>query len=249
MNSRRSTAAPMTSEKTFGEILNTWVQTIGIVCAGAWAAYTFVYKDITLPKSAPVNISVTLNLKKIGPKSPEKQGLTAVEMQTAATNPSAREVRLLSSAWIARGCSVIAEQNDPSFIEQAQLQLNSLHEGYAEQFAKFDQCSNAAAGHLFGDSFLKPNESVRRTKVFYVPTDRYDEIDVDVRVLTAERPEGVDLQWKVENGGLRAVFFRVDGNGRRTEFQKDKNGNYLDKDFAEFGIQESHSSWSLSLWQ
>lgn len=40
------------SDKTFGEKLNVWVQTIGILLAGIWALYTFVYKEYIEPKKA-----------------------------------------------------------------------------------------------------------------------------------------------------------------------------------------------------
>ena len=42
---------------TFGKTLNTWVQTIGIIAAGAWGIYTFAFKEIVTPRSAPINIS------------------------------------------------------------------------------------------------------------------------------------------------------------------------------------------------
>lgn len=44
------------------------VQTTAIVLAGVWALYTFVYKEILLPKSAPVNVSIDLQLKKPNPQ-------------------------------------------------------------------------------------------------------------------------------------------------------------------------------------
>lgn len=241
----------MASKRTFGEVLNTWVQTSGIIAAGGWAAYAFVYKEITVPNSAPVNVSIALQLKKIGPKSTasEKQTFIAAEMQTAATNPSTREVYVLGSAWIARGCRVDTGPNEESFSTQAEKSLNSPGEGYAEISVRDINYANVVAGRLFADTFLKPNKSVRRTKIFYIPVDRYDEIDLDVRVITTERPQSIALRWKVEFGGLRAVLYRVGKDGKQTEFETDKNGDYLDRDLAKIGLQELHSSSSLSLWQ
>ena len=95
------------SERTIGQEVNTWVQTFGILVAAAWGVYTFIYKEIVLPKSAPVNISVNLELKTIGPSNPQeteaKKQLIAVEMKVSATNPSPREVYLLPSIWFAYG--------------------------------------------------------------------------------------------------------------------------------------------------
>ena len=242
---------PTSSERTFGEILNTWVQTIGILAAGVWAAYTFVYKEIRLPSSAPVNVSVSLQLKKIGPKgiTSEKQPIVAVEMQAAASNPSARTIYPLNSAWIARGCNIETGSNDASFAKDAEVSLNSSPQDYADISVTHITCSNVAAGHLFGDTTLKPSESTHRTNIFYVPTNKYDEIDVDVRVITTDRPNSVSLLWKLEPDGLRPTLYRVGKDGKQTEFEKDKNGEYLDRDLDGFGVQEAHSASSLSLWQ
>lgn len=115
-----------TEERTLGQTLNTWVQTIGIVCAGAWALlYTFGYKDIFVPKSAPVNISLNLSLKKVGPKASSTDSLTAVEMKIAATNPSSRPVYLLRSAWVAIGCTIRPRLDGSGAQQNDQLNSNS----------------------------------------------------------------------------------------------------------------------------
>jgi len=41
-------------KKTIGERINTWVQTVGIVAAGIWASYTFVYNEVFVPRSAKI---------------------------------------------------------------------------------------------------------------------------------------------------------------------------------------------------
>lgn len=206
-----------------------------------------------LPKSVPVNISVNLQLKKIGPKSTnargEKQDLIALELQTAATNPSPREVYLLKSAWIAVGCDIGKTGEDPSFYENAERSLNEAQEGHLERYMAPGACSYVAAGHLFGDTVLKPNETTRRTKIFYLPVDKFDHVEVQVRMPTSEQREGVELQWKINDLGLEAVLYHVAKDGQRTEFAKDKDGAYIERDLARFGLQEAHSSSSLSLWQ
>jgi hypothetical protein len=239
------------SERTFGEILNTWVQTIGILAAGLWAAYTFVYKEIKVPSSAPVNVSVSLQLKKIGPKgiTSEKQPIVAVEMQAGASNPSVRTVYPLNSAWIARGCNIETGANEASFAKEAEVSLNSSPQDYADISVTHISCSNVAAGHLFGDTTLKPGESTHRINIFYVPTNKYDEIDVDVRVITTDHPDAVALLWKLQPGGLRPTLYRVGKDGKRTEFEKDQTGEYLARELERVGVQEAHSAASLSLWQ
>src|SRR6266513_4802955 len=102
-------------KRSLGERLNTWVQTIGILIAAAWGVYTFVHKEITAPRAAPVNISLDLQLKKLGANEPNKE-LVAVELKASATNPSTREIHLLPNLWTAYGINVVAAKpNDSDF--------------------------------------------------------------------------------------------------------------------------------------
>src|SRR5437763_12580581 len=94
--------------RSFEERLNTWVQILGILIAAGWGIWTFIYKEIKVPKSAPVNISLNLQLKKVE-TNPSRQGLTAVEMKISATNPSSREIYLLPNAWVAYGGHINSE--------------------------------------------------------------------------------------------------------------------------------------------
>jgi hypothetical protein len=230
------------SKRTFGEIVNTWVQTIGIIAAGIWAGYTFGYQQYKA-STAPVNISVNLELKKIGPKSAanDKQDLIAVQMHTEATNPSTREIYLLKSAWFATGCDIGPARENPPFLEQAEDAVNDPQDMYAEQFSTLIPCSTIAAGHLYKDYALKPNEIIRRIIIFYVPINKYDEIKVEVLMPTSESREGYGVEWKPDNNGLQSIYYRLE-NGQRTNFSAGQN---LDQ----YGLQQERSRATLSLWQ
>jgi|SRR5580700_9168678 hypothetical protein len=240
------------SNRTFGEIVNTWAQTCGIIGAGLWGYYIFSHTENTV-KSAPVNISINLQLKKIGRKDTvaEKQGLIAVEMQAEASNPSIRDVFLLRSVWIAFGCNVGTGADDASFMAKAKDSLNTYDEVFAERFAMQPPCTNFADGHIFKDTVLRPKESTRRTVIFYVPFDKYDAIKVHVRMPTTDKSKGVVLEWKPidDTHDLEFILYHVAGNGDLTEFKKDNQGAYLVQDEEEFGLEEASSWTELSLWQ
>jgi hypothetical protein len=78
------------SELSFSKELNTWVQTVGILIAAVWGVYTFIFKEIWIPESAPVNVTVDLQLNKLGvSNSTDKSGskqLMAVQMKLSAAN-------------------------------------------------------------------------------------------------------------------------------------------------------------------
>src|SRR6266404_5182874 len=95
------------------------MQIVGILIAAIWGVYTFFEKEVFIPKSAPVNISVNLQLKKVATGSGNQAGLTAVEMNVSATNPSTREIHLLPSAWSARGVRIKAAERDETDLANA----------------------------------------------------------------------------------------------------------------------------------
>src|SRR5687767_10216369 len=87
--------------------VNLWVQTIGIVAAGAWALYAFVFKEIRAPRVAPVNVSVDLELKGVEPshlsRGSRAASVLAVQTRVGARNPSTREVWLLPGVLVVWG--------------------------------------------------------------------------------------------------------------------------------------------------
>jgi hypothetical protein len=103
-----------------------WGPTIGIVVSslvGIGGLVFGFYKDVIAPKSAPINISVNLQLKKIGPGKSDASDIAkrfiAIEMRVSATNPSTRQVFLLPSAWIAHGLNIGGSPNDVSGDERS----------------------------------------------------------------------------------------------------------------------------------
>ncbi len=220
-------------ERTFGENLNTWVQTIGIIVAALWAAYTFGYKEIMVPKSVPVNITLNLQLKKIGTGS-GKRPLLPIEMRTTATNPSSRTVYLLSSAWIARAYKLVSphDGNAASFNKLAADSLKSHEGNFVERHSLVESSSVVvvAVGSLFPDETLKPGETLARTVIFHVPPDKYDELEVKALMPHVKARSGIELEWTMgENSDLDFSMYRVSAGGERKPTEKDKTGSYSDE--------------------
>jgi hypothetical protein len=112
--------------------LNTWVQTIGIIGAAIWGIYAFHQQYYVIPSSAPVNITLDLQLKrsgvvKLGGKNSGNNQLLTIEMKVSATNPSSRTVYLLQSAWYVYGLRLKNEEGieDKAFNADAKRFLNS----------------------------------------------------------------------------------------------------------------------------
>jgi hypothetical protein len=84
-----------------GQAFQSWATTIGIIIAGVWAVYTLVYKEIIIPETSPINVSVNLSSKEAGTASdnPTGSALSAVEVALTKSNPSARTVYILGGAF------------------------------------------------------------------------------------------------------------------------------------------------------
>jgi len=238
------------SEQSLGQVINTWVQTAGIIIAAGWAAYTFIYKEIVIPKSVPVNISVSLQLKKIGPVGSKtigtKKQLVAVEMHASATNPSPREVYLLPSAWIARGYNERSSDVTLS-AEAANTVLNGGQALYVEKYATAAGAL-IAVGNLFSDRSLKSSETITCTRIIYVPYGMFDAIVVETRMPTVAKKDVFDLEWnlKEKEQATFPIMYRLSADKKRTEMKRNPDGSYSDE---ESGLQLAESISEVSLWQ
>src|ERR1700680_820026 len=82
----------MSTRQTFAEATNTWVQTIAIIAAGVWAFYTFVYKEIWLPRSEIGHVSGKAELHLVAFKDVYR----SVEASIYIKNNSRKAVKLLA---------------------------------------------------------------------------------------------------------------------------------------------------------
>lgn len=229
-------------ERTLGEKLNTWVQTIGIIAAGIWAAYTFVYLQYLLPKSTPINVTLNLQLKKIGTGS-GKRPLVPIEMKITAINPSPRTVYLLASAWVVSGYKLISPQDRKSPLKDVAQHLNSGDEEYVERHSSFGSPSVVTVGSLFGDDSLQPGETVSRTVIFYVPPGKYDKLDAEVDIPNISAEDVAKVEWTYdENSGLE---YSVRETRQGKPIKQDEIESYLNN---KFGFQWATSNSVLSLW-
>jgi hypothetical protein len=234
-------SATSQKKRTLGETVNTWVQTVGIIIAAAWGFYTFFYKEIILPKSAPVNISLNLALKKTGVSPDKRDNLTAVEMKCSATNPSSREIHLLPSAWIAYGISIAATPgDDTAFMKNATARLKDQNEmATVQRHAKNQKRSVVATGNLFDDTGLKPGETTGRTIIFYVHQLDYDLVDVTTVMPSAADVSDIQLEWTLtEESELSPTVHR---KGQSAPLDANYLVNHLD-------LQTARANAAISLW-
>lgn len=218
-------------KRSFAEKVNTWFQTGGILIAAIWGVYTFYFTQIKVPKSALVNISLNLQLKKLDTGATQQDDLTPVEVKISATNPSPREIFLLPSAWVAwGGCITPVVDNEVAFTSAVEAALKDPTNLISQQrHAKVENTSMVAAGHLFDYTSLRPGETTARTIVFYLSKHDYDEIYFSAHMPSAPDIKGLQLEWTLEDSGPISKVFRIGKQGERIPLPLDKDGVPLDK--------------------
>ena len=241
------------SKKSKATGIREWVQFALLLFASAWAIWTFVFKEVMAPRSAPINITMNLDLKEVGARpqetAEEQESLSAVEMKISAKNPSSRTIYLLRSAWVATGYKIASSNGDDedSFVKDTNDVIN-LSDGVYEAGRDFalGSFNTVAVGRLFLDSVLKPGESVSRTLIVYVPREKYDMLEVQVLMPTVAVEGAVDLDWTLNKDGiLEPTVYRLGAPGRRVPMEPDQDGGFSD-DALE--LQMATSMAQLSLW-
>jgi len=236
------------TKRSLGQEINSWVQTIGIVIAAAWGTWTFVYKEIVVPKSAPVNVTVDLELKKIAGGQPgaNKKKLIPVELRVSAKNPSSREIYLLPSVWMAYGVKVASNEHALGDVPAV---TSHNEESFSQRHADVAESVIVAFGGLVEDDSLKPNEVTARTFIFYVPQNEYDYIDLVTVIPTVAKKGAVDLEWKLgAKGQLEPTWYRLDAKGTQQGVIKGEDvSSYSTTNQLE--LQRSITRATLSLWQ
>lgn len=239
-------------ESTFTENFNKWVQSIGIIIAAAWGAYTFVYKEIRVPKSAPVNISINLQLKKLGTANPKK-ALVAVEMRVSASNPSSRRTYLLQNKWMVWGYRANTKKpEDPAtFYDRTATQMNAQLGNSSERHTRWSTRSVVAGGSLFSDTWLSPNETLTKTIIFCVPRNQYDSVLAIVVMPTSESEKGLEMQWRgnKDTENTQSTLYVVGDHGQLEPAKTDGKGRLNDERVRELGYQLATGSAEISLWE
>jgi hypothetical protein len=226
------------------------VQTTAIVLAGVWALYTFVYKEILLPKSAPVNVSIDLQLKKIESTDQQSNQLVCVEMAVKAVNPSSRVAHLLPSVWFAHGCKIgKLDSDDGQFRDNLSTALggSSKHSSLLYFQQKHFSRSNwtfVGGGGLFEKRVLKPSEAISFTLILSLPLLAYDVLRVEAHIPTVGDADGIEGVWSIDKDGPRLDVNRVGKDNKPILIEIDAKGSYPSR----LNFDEAHTISEISLF-
>ena len=195
------------------ERINTLVQTLAILGAGAWGVYTFIYEARIKPSLEPPAVSVTTHLLKAG----ERDNHIAIRSTVTRKNVGQTGVRVLGLAYNVIGIRA-QFRDDPS---EATV-LPSDH-GSANSVAAARNYTLAEPGTvllqqgvLFAGateneaeaSDLNPGEAVSRDLIVYADRTRYDFVRFEVS-LAYEKEDDPTIKLRFETGGDGTLVLRT----------------------------------------
>jgi hypothetical protein len=200
-----------------------------IIVGTLWGIYAFYVKEISIPKSAPVNITVDLSLRKTEPKEIKGNGnknqARTIEANVSAKNPSSRTIYLLPSVFVVTGFKIKKEDEKSDLLKRKEeiKKLSGYPCGLMTRHYRVADPIIVTVGELLTDAYLRPGEEVRKDLIFYVPRGQYDMIKVDGYIPTlANKLEGRWTKWKLFDvlrwKSLNIREFKWDEAGDNTKF-------------------------------
>lgn len=239
---------------------------------GLWTYYTWYYKEILIPRTAPVNLTTQVAIEEAGYGTSGKSNtqLEAIRLSVTATNASTRTIYFAPNYWTAEGMNISVLPGDESWLADVnktieydpqnlktpspeemnihgvvQLRAPVENQGRYYEITKIELI---AFNDVFEyNVFLHPKETISRSFLFYVPVGAYDFLNVHAYIPTTAKPNSV------------AEFYHVNPDRSIDEaiYVLGKDGSYIKKetqvdvDVYDPSIQlQTAEAWQqLSLWQ
>jgi hypothetical protein len=228
------------------EIRN-WLQFIIVaVATTGLGIYAFLYKEIWTPAAAPLNLTMDVIVKEAGfngaGSSESKEPFEAIELTITARNPSTRDLYLLRNCWYATGLSMLPRKYSEGWIDAVNKRVEQRAWGNDGARYNVQKTGVVAAGSVFKDVGLHPNETISTSFVFLVPQDMYDVLRVEVQLPTIATRDSAEFRWTVtpDQGCDGGLFRKPNGE------QISEHDAFLDRTIR---YQVAVSTRELSLWQ
>jgi hypothetical protein len=269
---QRGTEAHFMAEQprqTISEGIRVWLAAVGIpVVLAVVSFWQFYLKEVWWPASA-INLTTELSMKEAGSSVSEAAGtknLKAIELSISARNPSSSTVYLCANYWAVWGVSVNApiqgSDKNEDWLSGVSEPISKRDPTVVGKHFKRDKRTLIAVGNVFvGDTFLRPEEKISATLVFYVPQGLYDFISVFAVLPTTSKANpskpltsalGVDYALNSNGSGLHiASVYRLnpDGTQEKLPFNVPEQDLVRTSDIALYGFQAEFSKSEFSLWE
>jgi hypothetical protein len=180
-------------------VLRDALQAIALLIAAAWGLYTFVYKEVIVPRNAPAALVVTPVLEAIGRRGDLVLARATFEM----ANHSDSKVYVPAMWYSVRGLKLQqVEQEDSTYLrlnrENAQKPFPTAR---VSQFTAADLVGSGKVSTEV-ETWFEPGAEQRVEQLLYIPADRYDAAQLQVQYLITKDIHDVkEVRWRTNDQG------------------------------------------------
>lgn len=195
---RVSVAAPGVRRST-SRVVRDVLQSVALIIAAMWGAYTFFYREIIIPARRPAALVVSPSLEAIG-----RRGDTVLAKATfVIVNHSDSRVYAPAIWYSVRGLKLQPVATEDS----AYLRANRENADKPYPTARFSQFT---AADVIGEgkinteveTWFDPGGEQRVEQILYIPADRYDAAQLSVQYLvTKDIHELKQVRWLTTDDG------------------------------------------------
>jgi hypothetical protein len=156
------------------KLIQSWIQSLGILIAAGWGVYTFIYTDVLVPSWQPANLTLEATITPVEGRRAGPDGMEAM-LDAKATNSSSRTVYLLANYWILSAMNrqfkgATGSRDERRLIDSGHQVLRQSQLSHFERDVTSEPEPNfLAIGRLFDDDVIQPGESINRSILVRIP--------------------------------------------------------------------------------
>jgi|GEM_PF-3022523 len=189
----------LTAQDARARVLRDVLQAFALLIAAAWGLYTFVYKEVIVPRNRPAALVVTPVLEAIGRRGNMVLARATFEM----ANHSESKVYVPAMWYSVRGLKLEGvEQDDSTYLR---TNRENAEKPYATaRFSQFSVVELVGSGKVNTEVeyWFEPGAEQRVEQLLYIPADRYDAAQLQVEyLLTKDIHELKEIRWRTTDQG------------------------------------------------
>jgi hypothetical protein len=196
---QRVAVGPPVVRRSTSRLIRDVLQSVALIIAAMWGAYTFFYREIIIPARRPAALVVTPSLEAIG-----RHGDTVLAKATfVLVNHSDSKVFAPAIWYSVRGLKLQPVATE----DTAYLRGNRENADKPYPTARFSQFTAAdviGEGKINGEVeyWFDPGGEQRVEQILYIPADRYDAAQLSVQYLvTKDIHELKQVRWTTTDDG------------------------------------------------
>ncbi|MFL5542582.1 MAG: hypothetical protein ACJ8J0_26585 [Longimicrobiaceae bacterium] len=189
----------LTAADARARVLRDVLQAFALLIAALWGLYTFLYKEVIVPRNRPAALVVTPVLEAIGRRGDVVLARATFQM----VNRSDSKVYVPAMWYSVRGLKLASvEQEDTTYLR---LNRENAQKPFpTSRFSQFTAADLVGAGKVSTEveTWFEPGAEQRVEQLLYIPADRYDAAQLSVQYLISKDIHDVkEIRWRTTDQG------------------------------------------------